>query len=121
MSTPPPVDLEAFRSAMRAAGIEDIVESMLELFTTEGPRGMSLIATAFAAGDLDALARAAHSLRSSAGNIRAHGLAAVLQKLENAATRGDEASAAGQVKAAETEHAAVQAYLADRSEGRTSR
>ena len=112
MSTPPPVDLEEFRSAMRAAGIEDIIEPMLELFTTEAAKGMELIARAMAAGDLDALGRAAHSLKSSAGNVRARALADVLQQLEVAATRGDRGASARLIAIAQAEHAAAQQYLA---------
>jgi HPt (histidine-containing phosphotransfer) domain-containing protein len=117
MSTPPPVDLDEFTAAMRAAGIEDIIEPMLELFTTEAAKGMEHIASAMAAGDLDALGRAAHSLKSSAGNVRAKALAEALQQLETAATRGDIATAARLIATVQTEHAAAQRYVAGRRKG----
>jgi HPt (histidine-containing phosphotransfer) domain-containing protein len=113
MSTQPPVDLDELRGAMRAAGIEDIVEPLLDLFTTEGEKGMSQLSSASAAGDLDALGRTAHSLKSSAGNIRAKTLAGLLQELENAASEGDRAKAASLLPLVEAEHAAAVRYLAD--------
>jgi HPt (histidine-containing phosphotransfer) domain-containing protein len=113
MSTQPPVELDELRGAMRAAGIEDIVEPLLELFTTEGEKGMTKLSSALAAGDLDALGRTAHSLKSSAGNIRAKTLAALLQEMENAATDGDRARAASLLPQVEAEHAAAVRYLAD--------
>ncbi len=113
MSTQPPVDLEEFRSAMRAAGIEEIVEPMLELFTTEAAKGMAQLSRAVAAGNLDAAGRAAHSLKSSAGNVRAKALAGLLQELENAATIGDVAAARRVYGLVEAEHAAAARYLAE--------
>jgi HPt (histidine-containing phosphotransfer) domain-containing protein len=114
MSTQPPVDLDEFRSAMRAAGIEDIVEPMLELFVSEAAKGMEQLANAMSAGDLDGVGRIAHSLKSSAGNIRARALADLLQQLESAAAQGDGATASSLVGPIETEHAAAVEYLAER-------
>jgi two-component system sensor histidine kinase/response regulator len=118
MSIPPPVDLDEFRAAMRDAGIEEIVEPMLDLFVTEAAKGMAIIADAMAAGDLDALGRAAHSMKSSAGNVRAKGLAAVLQELETAAASGDRAAAARLTGSVAAQHAAAAAYLAERRKTR---
>jgi HPt (histidine-containing phosphotransfer) domain-containing protein len=81
----PPIDLEDFRAAMRASGIEEIVMPMLQLFAQEAPKGMGALSDALTSGDLEAVNRAAHSLKSSAGNVRAKALAALLQELENAA------------------------------------
>ena len=114
MSTPPPVDLDEFRSAMRDAGIEDIVEPMLELFTAEAAKGVAQIRSAMSAGDLDALGRTAHSLKSSAGNVRAKALAELLQELETAAGEGDAAAAARLIGPIEAQHAAAAEYLAAR-------
>jgi len=99
---------------MRESGIEEIVEPMLDLFTTEAAKGMATISSASAAGDLDALGRAAHALKSSAGNIRAKPLARALQELETAAMRGDHAAASRIIRTVESDHAAVLAYLAKR-------
>jgi HPt (histidine-containing phosphotransfer) domain-containing protein len=114
MSTQPPVDLDEFRSAMREAGIEDIVEPMLDLFATEAAKGMAQLSSAMAAKDLDAVGRVAHSLKSSAGNIRAKPLADLLQALENAAAQGDRAKAASLIGPVEAAHAAALAFLVER-------
>jgi HPt (histidine-containing phosphotransfer) domain-containing protein len=114
MSTQPPVDLDEFRSAMRAAGIEDIVEPMLELFATEAAKGMAQLSSGMAAGDLVSVSRSAHSLKSSAGNIRAKALAALLQELETAAAEGDRPAAARLIGPVEAAHAAVARFLAER-------
>ncbi len=75
---------------MRASGIEDIVRPMLELFVQEAPKGMQNLTSAMAARRLDEVRRAAHSLKSSAGNVRAKELAELLQRLEVAADREDD-------------------------------
>jgi HPt (histidine-containing phosphotransfer) domain-containing protein len=79
--------------AMRASGIEDIVMPMLTLFRQEAPKGVASLTEALEARDLDldAAARAAHSLKSSSANIRAKELAHLLQQLELAAHAGDAA------------------------------
>jgi HPt (histidine-containing phosphotransfer) domain-containing protein len=84
----PPVDLEEFRSSMRAAGIEDIVDPMLALFMQEAPKGMATLVATVGSRDLEGARRAAHALKSSAGNIRAKELADLLQQLETAAQEG---------------------------------
>lgn len=98
---------------MRDAGIEEIVEPMLDLFATEARKGMAALASAVAAGDLDAAERAAHSLKSSAGNVRAKALADLLQGIETAAAQDDQAAAARLLLQVEAEHASVVRYLSD--------
>jgi HPt (histidine-containing phosphotransfer) domain-containing protein len=115
MSSQPPVDLDEFRSAMRAAGIEDIIEPMLELFVTEASKGMEQLRSATSSADLDAVGRVAHSLKSSAGNVRAKPLADLLQELETAAAQGDRAKVASLVGPIEAAHAAAVSYLAERT------
>ncbi|MGE0160557.1 MAG: Hpt domain-containing protein [Gemmatimonadales bacterium] len=117
MSPQPPVDLDDFRSAMRAAGIEEIIEPMLDLFVTEAAKGMDQLAAAMSDGDLDALGRAAHSLKSSAGNVRANALASLLQELETAAAEGDRATATRLLGEVQAEHAAAVGYLGERRKG----
>ena len=87
--TTPPVDLEGFRETMRAAGIEEIVEPTLEIFLQEAQRLFAALSTAVPAGDEETVRSAAHSLKSSAGNIWATRLARVLNELEGAANRGE--------------------------------
>lgn len=103
MTGVPAVDLDEFRSAMRASGIEEIVMPMLTLFRQEAPKGIASLTAALEARDLTAASRAAHSLKSSAANIRAKELAELLLQLELAAQGGDAAltdSLFGRVKVA---------------------
>ena len=76
---------------MRESGIEEIVMPILTLFRQEAPKGVASLAAALEAQDLTAASRAAHSLKSSAANIRAKELADLLQQLELAAQGGDAA------------------------------
>lgn len=110
---PPPIDLEGFRAAMRDSGIEEIVVPMLQLFGQEAPKGMAAIESTMAAGDLEAASRAAHSFKSSAGNVRAKALAELLQQLENAAKDNDAARSARLLPSVRTAHEDVLRYLAE--------
>jgi HPt (histidine-containing phosphotransfer) domain-containing protein len=106
------VDLDEFRSSMRAAGIEEVVEPILALFAQEGPKGVASISAALSAGDMEGVRRAAHSLKSSAGNIRAKALAELLQQLENAAEARDSRRVVSLAESVGLEHDAVLKYLA---------
>ena len=114
MSRPePPIDLEDFRAAMRASGIEEIVVPMLQLFAEEAPKGMAAIASAMSAGDLDAVSRAAHALKSSAGNVRAEVLAERLLGLERASMQKDGARSASEFESVRVAYEASMAQLAE--------
>lgn len=113
MNEPPPIDIEEFRAQMRAAGIEEIVVPMLQLFGQEAPKGMDALVAAMRAGDLDTASRAAHSLKSSAGNVRATTLADTLQALEHAAAAKNGPQATSHFEAAKVAYDAVVRQLAD--------
>ncbi len=106
------VDLEEFRAAMRASGIEEIVTPMLTLFAQEAPKGLATLTAATEARNLDAVSRAAHSLKSSSANIRAKELANLLQQLEIAAQGGDEALSRSLFDRVKLAHAAAMECLA---------
>jgi HPt (histidine-containing phosphotransfer) domain-containing protein len=82
--TAPPVDLDAFRAAMREAGIEEIVESTLQLWVEETPAKFAKLEAAVSAADPRAAANAAHTLKSSSSAICATLLADALNALESA-------------------------------------
>jgi HPt (histidine-containing phosphotransfer) domain-containing protein len=109
----PPIDIEEFRAQMRAAGIEEIVVPMLQLFGQEAPKGMDALVAAMKAGDLDAASRAAHSLKSSAGNVRATTLADTLQALEHAAAGKNGSQAAAHFESAKVAYDAVVKQLGE--------
>jgi two-component system, sensor histidine kinase and response regulator len=85
----PAVDVEAFRESMRAAGIEEIVDTTLDIYRGEAPMLFAKIRDAVERGDAEAIRTAAHSLKSSSGNVRATRLAELLQGLEDAGRGGD--------------------------------
>jgi HPt (histidine-containing phosphotransfer) domain-containing protein len=62
---------------------------MVQLFLETAPERLEAAAVGAAGGDLDGVERAAHSLRSSAGNIGAAAVAYLTGALETAAARGD--------------------------------
>lgn len=109
----PAIDIEEFRAQMRAAGIEEIVVPMLQLFGQEAPKAMEALAAAMRSGDLEAAGRAAHLLKSSAGNVRATTLADTLQALEHAAVAKDAALAKSHFESATAAYDAVLRQLAD--------
>lgn len=85
----PPVDLDAFRRTMREAGVEEAVDSMLQVFAGDAPQRIAALAQAVEAGDARAIERAAHAFKSAAGAITAHQLAEHLRIVELAAKAGD--------------------------------
>lgn len=78
----PPVLLEEFRAAMRDAGIESVVDSAVEAYLDETPKRMEALQAAVEAGDLKAVEREAHGIKSGSRNIRADDLAEQLEAME---------------------------------------
>ena len=89
----PPVDLEGFRAVMREAGVEEIVEEILDLFLQQAGTTFRDLEAARAGNDIEGMGAAAHSLRSASLNIRATGLGDLLNRLEMTTERGDLAGA----------------------------
>ena len=84
-----PVDLEGFRSSMRAAGIEEIVEPTLHVYVEEARATFEALQSAVEARDAEAARAAAHSLKSASGNIWAQQAATLFESLEHSAQDGD--------------------------------
>ena len=110
----PPVDLVAFRSAMRDLEAGDIVEQILTVYVEEARSFFSSLSAAVSSGDVETIRFAAHTLRSSSGNIRANDLAGLLEHLEIAAQEGDLSRATQLFDRVKPMYEAVIAYLADR-------
>jgi CheY-like chemotaxis protein len=107
----PPVDLEGFRRMMGEAGAEDAVAGVLDTFLASASASLVALDAAIAAGDARRIERAAHAFKSAAASIGAHGLAARLQEVEDAGEHGELDRARTLVAQAQTEAAAVLAYL----------
>jgi len=111
----PPVDVEGFRALMREAGVEEVVSVTLEIFRSEAPGRMEAVRQAGQAEDLEGLARAAHALKSAAGNIRARPLHRLLERAESAARHGDGPGAVALLPQLERAFDQVMTFLDDGS------
>lgn len=109
----PPVDIESFRAVMREAGIEEIVDTTLEIYQSEAPGIFAALEQAMEAGDAEGIRAQAHGLKSSSGNIRAGGLAELLQQLESLGREGDIAGAKDFFPGVAKEYRSVMDYLAE--------
>lgn len=85
----PAVDLEEFRRTMREAGVEEAVNSMLELFVSDAPARLAELSRAVESGDAPGIERAAHAFKSAAGAIAARRAADALRAVELAAKEKD--------------------------------
>jgi two-component system, sensor histidine kinase and response regulator len=106
-----PVDLDAFRREMRAAGVEEAVDAILDTFVQSAEERIAALAAALVAGGPAEIERAAHAFKSSAGTIGAKRLAELLQQVEAAAEAGDIAQARALGERFKAESAAVTAYV----------
>jgi CheY-like chemotaxis protein len=82
------VDLAEFRRTMREVGAEDVVDSILDLFTEDAPVRVAALTGAVASGEGEEIARAAHAFKSPAGAIGARGLESLLLRMESAGKAG---------------------------------
>ncbi|GIW50760.1 MAG: hybrid sensor histidine kinase/response regulator [Gemmatimonadales bacterium] len=103
----PPVDLEEFRLTMREAGVEEAVNTMLEVFVSDAPARLAELSKAIDSGELDRIQRAAHAFKSAAGAVMARRAADALRAIELAAKAGKAEEARSLFPAArrEVEHA----------------
>ncbi len=108
-----PVDLEGFRSSMRAAGIEEIVEPTLQVYLEEARSTFEALSEAVERGDAEGARAAAHSLKSASGNIWANDAATLFETLEHHAQDGDLDGVASTFGEVRPEFDRVLAYLVD--------
>lgn len=82
--SPDPIDptvLDSLR-ALQEPGQPDVLTELIDLFLADAPPRITMVQGALAAGDGEALRRAAHALKGSAANVGAMGLAALCADLE---------------------------------------
>jgi CheY-like chemotaxis protein/nitrogen-specific signal transduction histidine kinase/HPt (histidine-containing phosphotransfer) domain-containing protein len=84
------VDLGMLRQmrASQAAGDPDIVAEVIALFLQDAPLRLAAVRDAVAAGDLPSAARAAHTLKGSAGHLGARTLSALCAHFEDKVRAG---------------------------------
>jgi HPt (histidine-containing phosphotransfer) domain-containing protein len=88
-----PAVLDTLRK-LTPPGEPDVLGEVLKLFLDEVPPRIERLRNAWAAGNIQEVHRAAHSLKGSAGNIGARRLHAVCSKLDEIGKSQDLTSAA---------------------------
>jgi HPt (histidine-containing phosphotransfer) domain-containing protein len=88
-----PAVIESLRQ-LTPPGEPDVLAEILQLFVAEVPRKIQLLQSALTAGDAPQVARAAHSLKGSSGNIGANALYDVCRRIDDLAKTGDLAGVA---------------------------
>ena len=82
---------------LRSWGGDVLLGRMITLFEELAPERVEALEDGLAAGDLERVERAAHSLKSSAGNLGADELRRQAGRVEEAAAKGDSARMDGLV------------------------
>jgi CheY-like chemotaxis protein/HPt (histidine-containing phosphotransfer) domain-containing protein len=108
---PTPVNLTEFRRAMREAGMEETVETILGVFLEDATERLTALESAVQAGDADGIRMAAHAFRSAAATVRATNLAELLHQVEIAGQANDLGRAADLLQQVREEKAAVVDFL----------
>ncbi len=111
------VDLDGFRSSMRAAGIEEIVDSILSVFVEESRELFDTLEVSFASSDSDSVRRAAHTLKASSGNIQARELAKLVESIESSVATGDLEGVNALIEQARSKYSSVMGYLSEHGYG----
>jgi HPt (histidine-containing phosphotransfer) domain-containing protein len=96
---------------LRRIGGDSLVARMIDLFLEGSAARLEAARAGAAAGDLPAVARAVHSLKSSAGNLGAPLLQRTAEEIEILADAGDAAGVAGRMGALERACAAAREGL----------
>lgn len=97
--------------ALEKLGTPGLLLRVIELYLGEAPVLLAAMQQAVAAGDAEALLKAAHSLKNSSANLGAKRLAEVCKHLETDAYHQALAQAAGYIAEAETEFIGVKRVL----------
>lgn len=100
-------------------GGQDFLIEMIELFLVHAPQRLRAARNALVAGDLQQLYRAAHSLKSTAGNLGARALEEAARRLEERASRGEAESGAELLAEVERAYELVRARLESERRRRT--
>ena len=99
--------VEAFEDD--TAGIAELLEMALET----GRRHRVALAEGIAAGDVEVVRRAAHSIKGSSGNIGANAVMEIAAALEERARAGDLSDAAGRAAEIDAGYAQVEKAVRD--------
>jgi two-component system sensor histidine kinase/response regulator len=93
---------------------ENLLAVLVGLFLHDTPMRLATMRSAAEAGDAETLARAAHNLIGSAGNVGALRMVALCRKIDRAARAGDVTNASDMVDQLITEFALVETALREK-------
>ncbi|MBP6864700.1 MAG: Hpt domain-containing protein [Candidatus Didemnitutus sp.] len=105
-----PAAIEALREVAPDDGGKFLTE-LVDIFLADTPPRLRELEQALAAGDANAMARAAHSIKGSAGNFGADRVARFAAAVETAAKTGDFATAGQNSQALAEAYTAAAAVL----------
>lgn len=110
MGTGPVLDLAVLNTLrqLTVPGEPDVLVEVLKLFLEEVPVRMGRLRNAWAAGNIEEVHRAAHSLKGSAGNIGAHGMFEICKQLDGIGKTAGLAAAGPLIDALDTEFGKVE-------------
>lgn len=94
-------------------GGADVLAEVLSVFLDDAPRRVARLRTALGAQDADGVARDAHSLKGSTGNIGAKALQAICRAIEEHARARDLGAVAALIDDLDREFARVEAECAE--------
>ncbi|HEV7810956.1 MAG TPA: Hpt domain-containing protein [Candidatus Limnocylindrales bacterium] len=118
--TQPPIDAATFGKLVEMTGGDlEFVDELVDTYLQDGASQIAALEAGAAAGDIDALVRPAHSLKSSSLNLGALVVGELARGLEEAARTGDASDAADQVRAIADAFAAARTSLANERGQRT--
>lgn len=108
---------DAALERLESLGGASLVREMGALFVSLGAERVAAARAGVTYGDLDTIERAAHSLKSSAGNVGAVELQALAEAVERAAAEGRREDAAEGVDALEAAFEAARRHIEERTKG----
>ena len=119
--TDPPIDPAVFANLVEMTGGEmDFVDELVDTFLEDAERQIAAMDAALAAGDVESLTRAAHSLKSGSLNVGALELGGLCRTLEELGRSGGTPDAAERVVAITVAFGAARDTLLDERKRRAS-
>jgi HPt (histidine-containing phosphotransfer) domain-containing protein len=103
MREPATIDEHAFSELKESVGA-DFIGELIDTFLADGPRMLSEMRQALAAGDAEAFRRAAHTLKSNSATFGALTLSALAKELEMMGKAGALEGAADKLMQLEAEY-----------------
>jgi HPt (histidine-containing phosphotransfer) domain-containing protein len=106
-----PAVIETLRD-LTPPGEPDVLSEVLKMFLAEVPPRLTRLRNAWAAGNIEEVHRAAHSLKGSAGNIGANAMFDVCKELDEKSRAGEVDAVGPLVDALDVEYGRVEIEIA---------